>query len=69
MAATTPVRPPGRAGPDVMLAPDEQVAPSLPLASDGVQRWVWQGRYGAMLIEVIGDEIFVNTRRVEPHAA
>lgn len=55
--------------PDAVLAPGEHVAPSLPLASDGVQRWVWHGRYGAMLIEVIGDDVFVNAQRVEPHAA
>ncbi len=42
--------------------------PALPLASDGVMRWVWQGRFGAMLIEVIGSEVFVNGERVEPHA-
>jgi len=52
-----------------VLAPGEQLEPSLPLGSDGVQRWVWHGRYGAMLIEVIGDDVFVNTHRVEPHAA
>ncbi|MDO9094534.1 MAG: hypothetical protein Q8R98_24150 [Rubrivivax sp.] len=55
--------------PDVMLAPLETVEPSLPLASDGVRRWVWHSRYGAMLIEVIGDEVYVNQQRVEPHAA
>jgi hypothetical protein len=52
-----------------VLTPSEHVAPSLPLANDGVQRWVWHGRYGAMLIEVVGDDVFVNTQRVEPHAA
>lgn len=62
--------PPRRSAPaDVVLSPGEQIAPSLPLASDGVQRWVWHGRYGAMLIEVIGDDVFVNGQRVEPHVA
>jgi hypothetical protein len=56
-------------GPDVVLTPGEQVEPSLPLSSDGVQRWVWQGRFGEMLIEVIGDDVFVNRQRVEPHAS
>jgi hypothetical protein len=32
-----------------------------------VQRWVWQGRFGPMLIEVIGEQVFVNGQRVEPH--
>ena len=55
--------------PDVVLAPSEQVAPSLPLGSDGVQRWVWHSRYGAMLIEVVANEVFVDGDRVEPYAA
>ena len=54
--------------PDVVLAAGEQLEPSLPLGSDGVRRWVWHGRHGAILIEVIGDETFVNGQRVEPHA-
>jgi hypothetical protein len=54
--------------PDVMLAPGEQLEPCLPLGSDGVRRWVWHGRHGAMLIEVIGDEAFVNGQQVEPYA-
>lgn len=43
--------------------------PSLPLAGGGVQRWVWHSRYGAMLIEVVGDDVFVNGQRVKPHAS
>jgi len=54
--------------PDVVLASDEQLEPSLPLGSDGVRRWAWHSRHGAMLIEVIGDEAFVNGQRVEPYA-
>lgn len=41
--------------------------PPLPLAAQGVQRYVWESRFGQMLIEVIGDETFVNGQRVEPH--
>ena len=55
--------------PDVVLAPEEEIEPSLPLGSDGVRRWVWHSLHGAILIEVIGSEIFVNGRRVEPHAS
>ena len=54
--------------PDVVLAPGEELEPSLPLGSAGVRRWVWHGRHGAMLIEVIRDEAFVNGQRVEPYA-
>lgn len=69
MATSAPCRAPLPLRPDVVLAPSEHFEPSLPLVSDGVQRWVWHSRYGAMLIEVVGDDIFVNSQRVEPHAA
>ena len=38
----------------------------LPLATEGVLRYVWEGRFGSMLIEVVGDKIFVNGDLVEP---
>lgn len=35
--------------------------PLEPLAAaEGTQRWLWQHRFGEMLIEVVGDEVFVN---------
>ncbi len=37
----------------------------LPLASEGVLRYVWESRFGAMLIEVRGEDIFVNSQPVE----
>jgi hypothetical protein len=67
-AAVTAVAAVAAVAADVLLAADEAVEPSLPLASDGVRRWVWHSRYGAMLIEAIGTEVFVNGQRVEPHA-
>lgn len=42
----------------------EQV--SLPLATPGVQRYVWESRFGNILIEVVGEQSFVNGERVEP---
>lgn len=39
----------------------------LPLASEGIRRWVWESRYGPILIEVIANKVFVNGQRVEPH--
>jgi hypothetical protein len=61
-AATPPV-------PEVLLPRRSGEAQGvLPLAADGVQRWVWESRYGVMLIEVIGPDVFVNGQRVEPHA-
>lgn len=44
--------------------PSDQV--DLPLAADGVQRFVWEGRWGAMLIEVVGERVSVNGQPVEP---
>jgi hypothetical protein len=43
--------------------PGDQV--ELPLAADGVQRFVWEGRWGAMLIEVVGDRVSVNGQPVD----
>jgi hypothetical protein len=68
MRSSAPHAAPSSFQPDVVLAAGEQLEPSLPLGSDGVQRWVWHGRFGAILIEVIGEETFVNGQRVEPHA-
>jgi hypothetical protein len=53
--------------PEVLLRSIEQPQTDLPLATEGVLRSVWQSRYGSILIEVIGDEIFVNGQRVEQH--
>lgn len=66
MPARSPADPPAPPA-DVIIGGADDAQPSLPLASDGVRRWAWQGRWGAMLIEVIGDEVFVNGQRVEPH--
>ena len=38
----------------------------LPLATEGVLRYVWESKFGPMLIEVVGDEMFVNGKLVEP---
>jgi hypothetical protein len=55
--------------PDVMLSPVEQVEPSLPLGSEGVQRWVWHSSFGEVLIEVVGEQVFVNRQLVAPYVA
>ena len=38
----------------------------LPLAAEGVLRYVWECRYGPMLIEVQDGKVFVNGKVVEP---
>ena len=47
---------------------DNQVEPCLLLANDCRQRWIWHSRFGAILIEVRGDDVFVNGQRVDRHA-
>lgn len=32
------------------------------------QQWVWHSRFGTIVIEVRGKEVFVNGDRVAPHA-
>lgn len=39
----------------------------LPLATPGIQRWVWHSRFGSMLIETAGEDVFVNGQRVQRH--
>jgi hypothetical protein len=46
------------------LEPSAQV--DLPLAAESVLRYVWEGKFGAMLIEVRDGNMFVNGQRVEP---
>lgn len=40
----------------------------LPLATKGVLRYVWESRFGPMLIEAAHGEVFVNGQRVVPFA-
>lgn len=49
---------------EVLLGPQPCDQPSLELAAKGVQRYVWQSAYGAMLIEVRDGSAFVNGDRV-----
>jgi hypothetical protein len=55
--------------PEVLLGIDSSQEPQLPLACEGVLRYVRQGRFGAMLIEVKDGVALVNGQRVEPHVA
>lgn len=50
--------------PEVLLGPQPADHPSLGLASPGVLRYVWQGAFGAMLIEVQDGVAYVNGQRV-----
>ena len=50
--------------PEVALGPTRADEPMLPLATEGVQRYVWQSAFGPMLIEVRDGAAFVNGQRV-----
>ena len=53
--------------PEVLLRSTEDGQGAMPLATDGVIRYVWESRYGSILIEAVGSDVFVNGQRVEPH--
>jgi hypothetical protein len=53
--------------PEVLLR-REPSQPELALAAEGVQRYVWESRFGDMLIEVRDGRIFVNGSLVVPAA-
>jgi hypothetical protein len=53
--------------PEVLICRADDQQSALPRASKGVLRYVWESRYGSILIEVSGTDVFVNGQRVEPH--
>jgi hypothetical protein len=52
--------------PEVLLGAQPSDQQALPLAADGVQRYVWHSAFGPMLIEVREGAAFVNGSRVTP---
>jgi hypothetical protein len=50
--------------PEVLIGLQPADQPALALASEGVQRYVWQSAFGPMLIEVRDGAAFVNGKRV-----
>ena len=51
--------------PEILLARGDDCQAELPLAPEGVMRYVWKHRWGSMLIEVRGGRVFVNGGLVE----
>jgi hypothetical protein len=49
---------------EVMVGPSPTDQSSLLLATEGVQRYVWHGAFGAMLIEARDGVAYVNGQRV-----
>ena len=54
--------------PEVMYGGGAAPQAALPLASEGVQRFVWQMAHGQILIEIRDGVAYVNGARVEPIA-
>ncbi len=50
---------------EVLLRSSDDAQSELPLVVEGVQRYVWEGKFGSMLIEVEDDRVFVNGQPVE----
>ncbi len=52
--------------PEILTRLTDEPQVPLPLAAEGVQRHVWHGRFGPILVEVAGGQVYVNGQRVEP---
>lgn len=50
----------------LVLSRDGHAQVELPLATEGVLRYVWEHRFGSMLVEVKDGQAFVNGALVEP---
>jgi hypothetical protein len=51
--------------PEVLRLREDSPQETLPLATEGVQRLVWESRFGSMLIEIIDGVAYVNGKRVD----
>ncbi|MBE0548544.1 MAG: hypothetical protein IH627_13035 [Rubrivivax sp.] len=51
--------------PEILVLSGENAQAELPLAAEGVLRYVWESRWGSMLIEVKEGRVFVNGSLVE----
>ena len=51
--------------PEVLVRRGADAQVDLPLASEGVLRYLWESRFGPMLIEVRGGSAFVNGQVVD----
>jgi len=51
--------------PEILRLREPSPQEALALATEGVQRYVWESRFGAMLIEVVDGVAYVNGERVD----
>lgn len=49
-------------------APHAHDAEAVTLADRAALQWIWHSRFGTIVIEVRGKDVFVNGDRVAPHA-
>jgi hypothetical protein len=54
------------APPEVLAKPDVGLQAEPPAAAEGALRYVWESRFGPMLIEVRAGRAYVNGQPVEP---
>ncbi len=54
---------------EVLSRSADPVQADLPLASEGVLRYVWESRFGPVLIEARDGKAYVNGELVEPAAS
>lgn len=52
--------------PEVLSRLEPSPQAELQLAAEGVLRYVWEGKFGSMLIEVREGQAYVNGQVVEP---
>lgn len=52
--------------PEVLLGLDRDPQTRLELSTEGMLRYVWESRWGAVLIEVRDGRAYVNGKPVEP---
>jgi hypothetical protein len=52
--------------PEVLTRQAPSAQADLPLACEGVQLYLWEGRFGTILIEVKEGRVYVNQKVVEP---
>lgn len=52
--------------PEVLVLSGDSAQAELPLAAEGVLRYVWQHKFGSMLVEVRDGQAFVDGKLVEP---
>jgi hypothetical protein len=50
--------------PEILMGPQPIDQPALPLATEGIQRYVWHSAFGAILIEARDGAAYVNGKRV-----